>query len=89
MPSVRYRNLNNRMFVVKTLVARQAVFSNSDLAFWCLWPEQDKVATSETVFIGNIITFSSMHILQAPENQIWKDAFMEDKTNFLIVDFRS
>lgn len=46
--------------------------------------EVDKVATLETVVMGDIVTLLSVHLLQSLENQILKDAFQEDKLNFLI-----
>ena len=50
--------------------------------------ELDKGATLETVLMGHIVTVSSSHLLQSLDNQLWKDAFKEDKLS-LIVDFRS
>ena len=50
--------------------------------------ELDKGATLETVLMGHLATVSSSHLLQSLDNQIWKDAFKEDKLS-LIVDFRS
>ena len=51
--------------------------------------EHDKGATLETAFMGDIVTFSSSHLLTSVDNQIWKDAFKEDNLSFLIIDFRS
>ena len=50
----------------------------------------DKGATLETVFMGDIVSFTSSHLLQSLDNQIWTDAFKEDKLiSCLTVDFRS
>ena len=51
--------------------------------------ELDKGATLDTILMGNVATFSSVHLLQSLDNQIWKNAFKEDKLSCLIVDFRS
>ena len=39
--------------------------------------------------MGDIVTFSSSQLLQSLDNQIWKDAFKEDKLSCLISDLRS
>ena len=51
--------------------------------------ELDKGAALETAFMGDIATFSSRNLLQSLDNQIWNNAFKEDKLSFLIVEFRS
>ena len=51
--------------------------------------ELDKGAALETAFMGDIVTFSSRNLLQSLDNQIWNNAFKEDKLSFLIVEFRS
>ena len=51
--------------------------------------EHDKNAALETAFMEDIATFSSIHLLQSLDNQIWRDALKEDKLSFLNVDFRS
>ena len=37
--------------------------------------------------MGDIVTFSSGHLLQSLDYQIWRDAFKEEKLICLIVDF--
>ena len=50
----------------------------------------DKGATLETVFIGDIVSFTSSHLLHSLDNQISTDAFKEDKLiSCLTVDFGS
>ena len=51
--------------------------------------EPDKGATMETAFLGDIVTFSSSHLLQSLDNQIWRDSFKKDKLSWLIIDFRN
>ena len=51
--------------------------------------EPGKGTTMETAFLGGIVTFSSSHLLQSLDNQIWRHFFKEDKLSCLIVYFRS
>ena len=39
--------------------------------------------------MADIVTLSSVHLLQSQRNEIWKDVFKEDKLSSLIADFRS
>ena len=58
--------------------------------FWCLDDELlHKGATLEAAFMADIVTLSSVHLLQSQRNEIWKDVFKEDKLSSLIADFRS
>ena len=51
--------------------------------------ELHKGATLEAAFMTDIVTLSSVDLLQSQQNQIWKDAFKEAKLSSLIADFRS
>ena len=51
-----------------------------DVIFDVCKVELDKGATLETAFMGHIATFSSSHLLQSLDNQIWKESFKEDET---------
>ena len=59
------------------------------MIFYVFEVKLENGATLDTVFMRDIVTFSSGHFLQSLDNQIWKDAFKEDKLSFLIVAFRS
>ena len=61
----------------------------SEMFFNVFEIEHYKNATLETVFMEDIATFSSIHLLQSLDNQIWRDALKVDKLSFLNVDFRS
>ena len=76
------------LFKTPQFLTDACIASESKGIFDVFEAEQDKGAL-EIVFMGDVVTFSSSHLLQSVDIPIWKDAFKEDKLSFLIVDFRS
>ena len=58
------------MFKIPQFLTDACIDSQFEVVFDVLEVELNKSATLETVFNGDIITFSSNHLLQSLDNQI-------------------